>query len=91
MLQLHGSETPARVAHVKARFGLPVIKAIAVETADDLACVPAYAAVADWLLFDARAPRDATRPGGLGKPFDWRLLKNLDPRCRSCFQAGLNP
>ena len=87
LLQLHGKETPARVGAVKARFALPVIKAIPVETADDLACVPAYAAVADWLLFDARAPRDATRPGGLGKAFDWRLLKILTRVCRSCFQG----
>jgi len=90
LLQLHGKETPARVAAVKARFGLPVMKAIAVETRDDLACAPAYAAVADRLIFDARAPRDATRPGGLGKPFDWRLLKNLDPRVPFMLSGGLN-
>jgi phosphoribosylanthranilate isomerase len=90
LLQLHGKETPERVAAVRARFGLPVMKAIAVETMDDLACVPAYAAVADRLMFDARAPRDATRPGGLGKPFDWRLLKNLDPRVPFMLSGGLN-
>jgi phosphoribosylanthranilate isomerase len=90
LLQLHGKETPERVAAVKARFGLPVMKAIAVETGDDLACVPAYAAVADRLIFDARAPRDATRPGGLGRPFDWRLLKNLDPRVPFMLSGGLN-
>lgn len=91
LLQLHGKETPARVGAVKARFRLPVIKAIPVETASDLACVPAYAAVADWLLFDARAPREATRPGGLGKPFDWRLLTNLDPCAPFMLSGGLNP
>jgi phosphoribosylanthranilate isomerase len=90
LLQLHGKETPERVAAVKARFGLPVMKAIAVETADDLACVSSYAAVADRLIFDARAPRDATRPGGLGKAFDWRLLKNLDPRVPFMLSGGLN-
>jgi phosphoribosylanthranilate isomerase len=90
MLQLHGKETPARVASVKARFNLPVMKAIAVETQEDLACVPAYAAVADRLIFDARAPRDASRPGGLGKPFDWQLLKNLDPRVPFMLSGGLN-
>ncbi len=90
MLQLHGKETPARVAAVKARFNLPVMKAIAVETQEDLACVPAYAAVADRLIFDARAPRDASRPGGLGKPFDWQLLKNLDPRVPFMLSGGLN-
>jgi phosphoribosylanthranilate isomerase len=90
LLQLHGKERPERVAAIRARFRLPVMKAIAVETADDLACVPAYAAVADRLIFDARAPRDATRPGGLGKPFDWRLLKNLDPRVPFMLSGGLN-
>src|SRR2546423_11947573 len=69
-LQLHGAETPARVTAVKARFARPVAKAIAVETAADLARVPDYAAVADRLLFDAHPPREATRPGGLGRPFD---------------------
>src|SRR5258708_7121351 len=64
-LQLHGHESPERVAAIKARFGLPVIKAIAIENANDLARIPAYAGIADRLLFDARPPRDATRPGGL--------------------------
>jgi phosphoribosylanthranilate isomerase len=77
MLQLHGTEPPERVAALKERFALPVMKAIPVETAADLAAVPAYAAVADWLIFDARAPRAATRPGGLGKPFDWHLLQDV--------------
>jgi len=90
-LQLHGKETPKRVLAVKARFRLPVMKAIAVETRDDLACVPEFAEVADRLIFDARAPRDATRPGGLGKPFEWRLLKNLDPRVPFMLSGGLNP
>jgi phosphoribosylanthranilate isomerase len=90
LLQLHGRETPKRVLAVKTRFRLPVMKAIAVERRDDLACVPDYAEVADRLIFDARAPRDATRPGGLGKPFDWRLLKNLDPRVPFMLSGGLN-
>jgi len=90
LLQLHGKETPKRVLAVKARFRLPVMKAIAVETRDDLACVPDYAEVADRLIFDARAPRDATRPGGLGQPFEWRLLKNLDPRVPFMLSGGLN-
>jgi phosphoribosylanthranilate isomerase len=90
LLQLHGKETPKRVLAVKARFRLPVMKAIAVETRDDLACVPEYAEVANRLIFDARAPRDATRPGGLGKPFEWHLLKNLDPRVPFMLSGGLN-
>lgn len=90
MLQLHGKETPERVAAVKARFALPVMKAIPVEVARDLAVVPSYTRVADRLLFDARPPRDATRPGGLGKPFDWRLLQNLDPGLPFMLSGGLD-
>src|SRR5271167_1601916 len=90
MLQLHGKEPPARVAALKQRFGLPVMKAIPVEARADLAAVAAYASVADRLLFDARAPREATRPGGLGKPFDWRLLENLDPGVPFMLSGGLD-
>jgi phosphoribosylanthranilate isomerase len=90
MLQLHGREPPARVAALKKRFGLPVMKAIAVEAKGDLAAVAAYAAVADRLLFDARAPREATRPGGLGKTFDWHLLENLDPGVPFMLSGGLD-
>ena len=91
LLQLHGRETPQRVAAVKSRFGLPVMKAIAVETRGDLSVVPRYAAVADRLLFDARAPRDATRPGGLGTPFDWRLLDAVEPGVAFMLSGGLDP
>jgi phosphoribosylanthranilate isomerase len=77
LLQLHGKETTARVRDIKQKFGLPVMKAIPVAVADDLAPLPGYAAVADRILFDARAPKDATRPGGLGAAFDWHLLENL--------------
>jgi phosphoribosylanthranilate isomerase len=90
LLQLHGKEPPARVAAVKARFGIPVMKAIAVEAPADLAAVERYIAVADRLLFDARAPREATRPGGLGKPFDWRLLRTLDPGIPFMLSGGLD-
>ena len=90
MLQLHGKETPARVTELKKKFGLPVMKAIAVETKSDLGAIATYAAVADRLLFDARAPRDATRPGGLGKPFDWTLLKDLDPGIPFMLSGGLD-
>jgi phosphoribosylanthranilate isomerase len=78
VLQLHGKEPPARVAALRERYRLPVMKAIAVEAKADLAAVATYAKVADRLLFDARAPRAATRPGGLGKPFDWTLLQNIE-------------
>ena len=89
-LQLHGKETPARVAAIKQRFGLPVMKAIAVEARGDLAAIADYVGVADRLLFDARAPREATRPGGLGKAFDWRLLENLDPGIPFMLSGGLD-
>jgi phosphoribosylanthranilate isomerase len=90
ILQLHGNESPLRVAAIKAQFKLPVMKAIAVETKADLAAIARYAAVADQLLFDARAPREATRPGGLGKPFDWHLLENLKPSVPFMLSGGLN-
>ena len=91
LLQLHGRETPERVRAVRARFELPVMKALAIETAADLAAVPAFAAAADHLLFDARPPRSATRPGGHGAPFDWRILKDLDPRVPFMLSGGLDP
>jgi phosphoribosylanthranilate isomerase len=91
LLQLHGREPPARVAALRARFGLPVMKALPVETAADLAAVADYRGAADWLLFDARAPKDATRPGGLGRPFDWTLLRGLDPDLSFMLSGGLDP
>ncbi len=90
MLQLHGSETVARVRDIKQKFGLPVMKVIAVETSADLAALPGYAAVADRILFDARAPKGATRPGGLGTVFDWRLLSALDVKVPFMISGGLN-
>ncbi|GAB1717716.1 MAG: phosphoribosylanthranilate isomerase [Nitrobacter sp.] len=89
LLQLHGRETVERTRKIKRRFGLPVMKAIGVGTAADLAALPDYAAVADRILFDARAPKDATRPGGLGVPFDWRLLENLDLPIPFMLSGGL--
>jgi len=90
LLQLHGQEPPARVAAINKRFGLPVMKAIAVAAKGDLAAAAAYIPVADRLLFDARAPREATRPGGLGRPFDWRLLENLDAALPFMLSGGLD-
>jgi len=74
MLQLHGGETPARVAEIKARYGLPVMKAIGLADAGDLEAIDTYAPVADQLLIDAKPPKDADLPGGNGLAFDWRLL-----------------
>jgi phosphoribosylanthranilate isomerase len=74
MLQLHGHETPARVAEVKARYGLPVMKAIGVADEGDLAGLLEMSLVADQLLIDAKPSRGAVLPGGNGLAFDWRLL-----------------
>ena len=90
ILQLHGKESVARLRDIKQTFGLPVMKALPVETAADLAALPGYAAVADRILFDARAPREATRPGGLGAVFDWRLLAKLDLALPYMVSGGLN-
>ena len=74
MLQLHGHETPARVAEIKARYGLPVMKAVGVADADDLPQLDAYLQVADQILVDAKPPKGADLPGGNGLAFDWRLI-----------------
>jgi len=90
MFQLHGKESVARLRDIKQKFGRPVMKAVPVATASDLAVLPGYAAVADRILFDARAPKDATRPGGLGEPFDWHLLENLDLKLPYMVSGGLD-
>jgi len=90
ILQLHGKETVARIRDIKQKFGLPVMKAMAVETKDDLAALPGYAAVCDRILFDAKPPKDATRPGGLGSAFDWHLLEGLDLKLPFMVSGGLN-
>jgi len=90
MLQLHGHETPQRVAANRESFGLPLMKVLPIETKADLAAIAPYTRVADRLLFDARPPRDATRPGGLGKPFDWHLLENLKLPIPFMLSGGLH-
>lgn len=89
ILQLHGSETVARLRDIKQAFGLPVMKAIAVENPADLVQLPGYGTVADRILFDARAPSEATRPGGLGAVFDWHVLENLDLAIPFMVSGGL--
>ena len=74
MLQLHGSESPARVVEVQARYGLPVMKAVGISDAGDLVNIAKYEAVADQILVEAKPPKTADRPGGNGQPFDWRLI-----------------
>jgi phosphoribosylanthranilate isomerase len=90
MLQLHGKETPDRVVAVRTRFGLPVMKALPIATRADLATIRLYADVADRLLFDARPPAEATRPGGLGVSFDWTLLKDIKPGGPWMLSGGLD-
>jgi phosphoribosylanthranilate isomerase len=90
LLQLHGRESVARLRDIKQKFGLPVMKALAIETAADLAPLPGYAAVADRMLFDARAPKHATRPGGLGAAFDWHVLENLALEIPFMVSGGLH-
>lgn len=74
MLQLHGHETPERVAEVRSRYGLPVMKAVGVADEGDLAAVFDYSVVADQILIDAKPPKGAALPGGNGLAFDWRLV-----------------
>lgn len=90
VLQLHGKESRARLRDIKQRFALPVMKAVAVETPADLACLPGYASVADRILFDARPPKGATRPGGLGAVFDWHVLENVDLKLPFMVSGGLS-
>ncbi len=90
LLQLHGHESPARVGEVRARFGLPVIKAIGVASAADVAAARAYEDVVDWLLFDAKPAPNATVPGGAGVVFDWDLLRNITAK-NWMLSGGLDP
>jgi len=89
ILQLHGKESPARLGDIRRRLGLEVMKVIAVETRADLASIAAYTDVADRILFDARAPKGATRPGGLGGVFDWHLLQGVDLELPFMVSGGL--
>lgn len=90
MLQLHGHETPQRVADVKKRYGLPVIKAFAVREASDLDAIAPYKGIADRFLFDAKPPKGADLPGGNGVSFDWTLLDALDADVDYMLSGGLN-
>jgi len=90
LLQLHGRETPERVAAVRSLFRLPVIKAVPIKTRSDLSPIRLYGHAADRLLFDARPPREATRPGGLGRSFDWKLLAGIEPNVPFMLSGGLD-
>ena len=91
MLQLHGAETPARVAAVKKSFGLAVMKAVPVADAGAIAAARAYEDVADRLLFDAKPPKDADRPGGPGRAFDWPRLARQSFAIPWMLAGGLTP
>jgi phosphoribosylanthranilate isomerase len=90
-LQLHGSETPERVAEVREKFGRRVIKAIPVRTSEDAAAAKTYAKVSDLILFDAKAPVGATRPGGHGQAFDWAVLDAISREMPFMLSGGLTP
>lgn len=90
MLQLHGSETPARAKAILHEFGLPLIKAFAVREATDLAQIDAYKDIVDLFLFDAKPPKGSDLPGGNGVSFDWSLLSGLDPSVEYMLSGGLH-
>ncbi len=90
MLQLHGVETPERVRAVKARYGLPVMKAFSIRDAGDLAAIASYRGIADRFLFDAKPPKGSELPGGNGVSFDWSLLAALDADVDYMLSGGLN-
>jgi phosphoribosylanthranilate isomerase len=91
LIQLHGKETPARVAEIARYSGRPIIKAMAVAESADIARAHAYEDVAEYFLFDAKADISATRPGGLGAAFDWQLLAGRSFRRPWGLAGGLNP
>ncbi|WP_283195839.1 phosphoribosylanthranilate isomerase [Rhizobium sp. AN80A] len=90
ILQLHGDESPERVLTIKAVYGLPVMKAFSIRTADDLKRVEAYIGIADRFLFDAKPPKGSELPGGNGVSFDWTLLSWLDGTVDYMLSGGLN-
>lgn len=91
MLQLHGAESPARVAEIRARYGLPVMKAVGIADETDLPKLAEYGRVADQLLVDAKPPKGAELPGGNAVPFDWRLIANRRWPVPWMLAGGLTP
>ncbi|MGL4240121.1 MAG: phosphoribosylanthranilate isomerase [Beijerinckiaceae bacterium] len=89
--QFHGRETPERVAEVRTRYALPVMKVLGVASVADLASIDSYAGVADRILLDAKPPKDAAYPGGHGQPFDWSILEALPPAQPFILAGGLTP
>lgn len=91
MIQLHGAESPERVSEVRARYGLPVMKAVPIADEADLARLTDYEEVADQILVDSRPPRGAPLPGGMGLPFDWRLIAGRRWQKPWMLAGGLTP
>lgn len=91
LFQLHGSEPPQRVAQIKQRFGVPVMKAIKIETRDDAARALGYRGIADIILFDAKPPEGSMLPGGNGVAFDWALLDGVKEKVTFMLSGGLTP
>jgi phosphoribosylanthranilate isomerase len=91
IFQLHGSETPERCKEIAARTGKSIMKAIGVAEPNDLALIKPYRMTTDRILLDAKPPKDADYPGGHGKVFDWRILREIDPFMPFMLAAGLNP
>lgn len=89
--QFHGQESPERLRDARAVFGLPIMKAVGISSAEDLPALGSFAPVADRLLLDAKPPKDAAYPGGHGKPFDWRVLSALPPHRPFMLSGGLTP
>src|ERR1700734_2399867 len=89
LMQLHGSETPARVKEINTLFARPTMKAIGVATHGDLAAAKTYEGVADHLLIDAKPPKGAALPGGNGRPFDWSLTRKFRPSLPWLLSGGL--
>lgn len=90
-IQLHGPETPHRVEAIRAEAGVEIMKALPIGSAEDVAQVAGFVEVADRILLDAKPPKGADRPGGLGESFDWSLLKALDPSVPFMLSGGLTP
>jgi phosphoribosylanthranilate isomerase len=90
-IQLHGPETPHRVAAIREEAGIAVLKVCHIGSVEDVKAVSAFADCADMLMLEAKPPKDATRPGGLGLTFDWTLLKALDPELSFMLSGGLTP
>lgn len=90
-IQLHGPETPHRVGAIRAEAGVEIMKALPIGSAEDVTAVAAFVDVADRILVDAKPPKGADRPGGLGDTFDWNLLKGLDTSIAIMLSGGLTP